>query len=120
MPSELRVSRLVQFSETDAAGLVHFSNFFRYFEDAEHQLWRDAGLSIHPEKSPIGWPRVAASCEFHRPLKFEEQFDIVVRVSEMTRRTIAYAGEITRNGERIATASWKIACVNRLPDGTIK
>ena len=36
MPSELRVSRLVQFSETDAAGLVHFSNFFRYFEDAEH------------------------------------------------------------------------------------
>jgi acyl-CoA thioester hydrolase len=118
--SDVRVRRRVLFSETDVAGLVHFSNFFRYFEDAEHQLWRDAGLSIHPETSSVGWPRVAASCEFHRPLKFEQEFDVVVRISEMTRRTIAYAGEITRNGERVATGTWKIACVTRLPDGGIR
>ena len=68
-------ARRVQFSETDAAGIVHFSYFFRYFEDAEHALWREAGLSIHPEQSPIGWPRVSASCEFHRALKFEQEFD---------------------------------------------
>ena len=120
MPSELRVSRLVQFSETDAAGLVHFSNFFRYFEDAEHVLWRGAGLSIHPENSPIGWPRVTASCEFHRPLKFEQEFTVVVRIAEMTTRTIEYAGEIIRNDQRVATAKWKIACVTRFPDGTMK
>jgi acyl-CoA thioester hydrolase len=118
--SDVRVRRRVLFSETDVAGLVHFSNFFRYFEDAEHQLWRDAGLSIHPETSSVGWPRVAASCEFHRPLKFEQEFDVVVRITEMTRRTIAYAGEITRNGERVATGTWKIACVTRLPDGGIR
>ena len=99
---------------------MHFSNFFRYFEDAEHALWREAGLSIHPEHSPIGWPRVAATCEFHRPLKFEQEFEISVRISEMTRRTITYAGEITRDGERIATGSWKIACINKLPDGGMK
>ena len=110
----------MQFSDTDVAGIVHFSNFFRYFEDAEHALWREAGLSIHPEHSPIGWPRVAASCEFHRPLKFEQEFEISVRISDMTKRTITYAGEITRNGERIATATWKIACVNKLPDGGLK
>jgi acyl-CoA thioesterase FadM len=51
----------VQFSETDAAGIVHFSNFFRYFEDAEHALWREAGGSILDRDSAIGWPRVAAS-----------------------------------------------------------
>ena len=118
--SEVRLRRRVLFSETDAAGLVHFSNFFRYLEDAEHQLWRDAGLSIHPETSSIGWPRVAASCEFHRPLKFEQDFEIVVRIAEMTKRTIAYSGEISRNGERVATGIWKIACVTRLPDGSIK
>ena len=112
--------RRVRFSETDVAGLVHFSNFFRYFEDAEHELWRNAGLSIHPEDSSIGWPRVAASCEYFKPLKFEQEFDIAVHISEMTKRTIAYAGEITRNGQRIATGSWKIACVSRLPDGSIK
>ena len=120
MPAESRFSRRVQFSETDVAGLVHFSNFFRYFEDAEHALWRQAGLSIHPERSPIGWPRVSASCEFHRPLRFEQEFEIAVHIAEMTRRTIRYEGTITRDGERVATAVWKIACVTRLPDGSLK
>jgi YbgC/YbaW family acyl-CoA thioester hydrolase len=110
----------VQFSETDAAGIVHFSNFFRYFEDAEHALWREAGLSIHDRDSAIGWPRVAASCDFHRPLKFEQEFDIEARVAELTPRTIRYEGLITRDGQRVATASWTIACVNKLPDGSMK
>ena len=118
--SDLRVQRRVQFSETDAAGIVHFSVFFRYFEDAEHALWREAGLSIHSEASAIGWPRVAASCEYHRPLRFEQVFDVTVRIGEMTKRTIAYIGEVTRNGERIATGTWKIACVNKLPDGSMR
>jgi len=116
----IRLSRRVQFSETDAAGIVHFSNFFRYFEDAEHALWRDAGLSIHPGDSPIGWPRVSAACEYHRPLRFEQEFEVRVRISEMTQRAITYSGDITSNGERIATGSWKIACVSKLPDGRMK
>ena len=120
MPEDFRVSRRVAFAETDVAGLVHFSNFFRYFEDAEHALWREAGLSIHPEDSSIGWPRVSAACEFHRPLKFEQQFEISVEISELGKRTIGYRGAITKDGERIATANWKIACVSRLPDGSIK
>jgi len=118
--AEIRVRRRVQFSETDVAGIVHFSNFFRYFEDAEHALWREAGLSIHPERSDIGWPRVAASCEYHRPLRFEQEFDVTVRVGELAKRTIAYTGEITRDGERIATGAWRIACVAKLPDGSMK
>jgi acyl-CoA thioesterase FadM len=43
-----------------------------------------------------------------------------VRITELTKRTIRYAGEITSNGERIATGSWKIACVIRLPDGSMR
>ena len=120
MPSEWRQFRRVQFSETDVAGLVHFSNFFRYFEDAEHALWRAAGLSIHPEQSAIGWPRVSASCEFHRPLRFEQEFEVAVRIAELGKRTISYVGEISGDGHRIATASWKIACVKKLADGTMK
>src|SRR5262245_24638607 len=70
-----RLRRRVQFYETDVAGIVHFSWFFRYMEEAEHALWRQAGLRIHPDQSDIGWPRVAASFEFHRPLRFEDEFD---------------------------------------------
>ena len=118
--TEIRIRRRVQFSETDVAGIVHFSNFFRYFEDAEHALWREAGLSVHPTQSSIGWPRVAAACEFHRPLRFEQEFDITVRIAEMSRRAITYAGEITSGADRIATGTWKIACVIKLPDGSMK
>ena len=42
-----RSERRVLFYETDAAGIVHFSWFFRYMEEAEHALWREAG-SVHP------------------------------------------------------------------------
>ena len=120
MPSEYRLRRRVQFYETDVAGIVHFSWFFRYMEEAEHALWREAGLCIHDAAAPIGWPRVAASCEYHRPLRFEQEFDVTVRVSELTGRAITYTGEITRDGERVATGRWKIACVSKLPDGTMK
>ena len=47
----------MQFHETDAAGIVHFSRYILYMEEAEHALWREAGLSIAPRDSPIGWPR---------------------------------------------------------------
>src|SRR3954451_4123766 len=106
--SELLVRRRVVFAETDTAGIVHFSNYFRYFEDAEHALWRDAGLSIHPQDCPIGWPRVSASCEYHRPLRFEQEFEVRVAIAEISSRTIRYEGTIARDGERVATSTWKI------------
>ena len=120
MTRELRLRRRVQFYETDVAGIVHFSWFFRYMEEAEHALWREAGLSIHPEHSPIGWPRVAAACEFQRALKFEQEFDIAIRITEMTKRTISYACEMSQDGLTVATGTLKIACVSRLPDGSMK
>ena len=120
MAAEMRQRRQVLFSETDAAGIVHFSNYFRYFEDAEHALWREAGMTIHPADSGIGWPRVSASCDYHRPLRFEQEFEIAVQIREISRRTITYSGTISRNGERVASATWKIACVTKLPDGSMK
>ena len=120
MARELTHRRRVQFSETDAAGIVHFSCFFRYMEDAEHALWRENGLSIHPEDSPIGWPRVATSFEFHRALKFEQEFDVTIRVTDLTRRSVSYACEMTQDGRKVATGTLKIACVSTLPDGTMK
>jgi acyl-CoA thioester hydrolase len=117
---EHTIRRRVQFYETDVAGIVHFSWFFRYMEEAEHALWREAGLSIHPEHSDIGWPRVAAACEFHRALKFEQEFDVTIRVAEVTRRTISYTCDMTRDGEKIATGTLKIACVSKLPNGSLR
>ena len=118
--SELRLKRRVQFYETDAAGIVHFSWFFRYLEEAEHALWREAGLSIHPPDSEIGWPRVAASFEFRVPLRFEDEFEIRLRIAEMTRRTMRYTGSLVQGDTTIATGELTIACVRKRPNEPMK
>ena len=115
VPIEYRHRRRVQFHETDVAGIVHFSWFFRYMEEAEHALWRAAGLSIHPPGSDIGWPRVAASFEFHRALRFEDEFDVLLRVAEMTKKSIRYACVLEKGDEKIATGTMTILCVRKQP-----
>lgn len=113
MISEYRLRRRVQFYETDAAGIVHFSWYFRYMEEAEHALWREAGLSIHPPEGEIHWPRVAASCDFHGPLAFEQEFEVWIRISAITERTIRYTCQLARGETKIATGTMTIACVRK-------
>lgn len=115
MPSEYRLQRRVQFYETDAAGIVHFSYFYRYMEEAEHALWREAGLSIAPAGAEIVFPRVAASFDFHRPLRFEDEFEVYIQIAEITAKSIRYAAQITKNGVRIATGSLVTACARQRP-----
>jgi acyl-CoA thioesterase FadM len=98
------------------AGLVHFSRFFNYMEEAEHALWRAAGISIHPKDSEIGWPRLHASFEFHRALRFEDEFEIWMRVAAMDERTIRYVCVLSRDDTKIATGSLTIACASRRPN----
>jgi len=120
LASEYRLKRRVQFYETDAAGIVHFSCYFRYMEEAEHALWRAAGLSIVPPGAEIGWPRVAASFEFRRPLRFEDEFEVWLGVAEITEKNIRYTCRMTRGDTGIATGSLTIACVSKGPQGTMK
>jgi YbgC/YbaW family acyl-CoA thioester hydrolase len=115
MPSQHTLIRRVLFHETDMAGVVHFSCFFRYMEEAEHALWREAGLSIARRGSDIGWPRVAASCEFRQPLYFEDEFEVRLRVTAMTQRTIRYACVLTRGETIVAEGSMTVACVTQKP-----
>ena len=120
MASEYLLRRRVQFYETDAAGIVHFSWYFRYMEEAEHALWREAGLSIHAADSQIGWPRVAASFDFQRPLRFEDEFDVRLRIAEITRRTIRYTCLIAQGDATIAKGDLTIACVRKRPNEPMK
>jgi len=46
MAFEFSISRRVQFAETDMAGVVHFSNYFRWMEEVEHAFFRSVGLSV--------------------------------------------------------------------------
>ena len=120
MPSELRYRRRVQFAETDLAGIVHFSELFRYMEEAEHALWRDAGLTIAERGSPIGWPRLSAAMEFRNALRFEEKFDVVVRITALKTRTIEYEFTLQRDDTLIAVGTITCISVRKDPDGTMR
>jgi acyl-CoA thioester hydrolase len=108
-----RYVRRVQFHETDQAGVAHFSSFFKYMEEAEHALWRAAGLSIDRAGAEVGWPRVAAYCDYKSPLFFEDEFDVIVRVHEVTRRTIQYGFLLKRGEITIALGTLTTASVSR-------
>ncbi len=113
--SEFHYTRQVQFAETDLAGVVHFSWYFRYMEEAEHAMWREAGLTVAPTGSDLGFPRVAAAIEYTAPLHFEDVIDVHVRVESISKRTIRYTHRITRDGAAIATGSMTAVCVSTGP-----
>lgn len=120
MISQHRLRRRVNFYETDLAGIVHFSCFFRYMEEAEHALWREAGLTIARAGEETGFPRLAASCDFHAPLRFEDEFEVWVRVARITRRTMQYTFVMTKGETKIATGSTTVACVSKRPGEPMK
>src|SRR6266404_7252563 len=93
MPYEFKAVRRVEFSETDMAGIVHYSNFFRYMETAEHGFFRSLGYSIVTREvdPPVGWPRVHAACDYKKPLRFEDEVEIHLMVSRKKSKSLSYA-----------------------------
>ena len=118
--SQYRLRRRVQFHEADPAGIVHFSWFFRYMEEAEHALWRQAGLSIAPPGAATAFPRVSAAFEYHQPLRFEQEFDVTIRVAAVTEKSIRYSCLVTRGDARIATGTLAVVCVRKGPKGSMR
>ena len=75
MASEFTTTRLIEFADTDMAGIAHFSRFFFFMEQAEHAFFRALGLSIHMERDGelVTWPRASTSCDYANPVRFEEE-----------------------------------------------
>lgn len=117
---EFRLDRRVQFYETDAAGIVHFSWYPRYMEEAEHAMWRAAGLSIHAPEDAYGWPRVALTVDYLVPLHFEDEFTITIWVAELGARSMRYGCDLSRGDTRVATGSMTTACVTRDAEGAVR
>ena len=114
------IRKRVEFSETDMAGIVHYSNFFRYMESAEHAFFRSLGLSIAPGGTdPIGWPRVHADCDFRKPLRFEVTVEVELLVREKRERSLVYTFIIRKvTGEQsheVARGSVAVACIRKDP-----
>lgn len=111
---------MVQFAETDMAGIGHFSCYFRYMEEAEHALWRSLGLQIAPADRGISYPRVSAACEFKAPMRFEDVVDVHVRVEAVGTKSLRYGFTLTRDDEILATGSMTSVCIATRPGQPIQ
>jgi 4-hydroxybenzoyl-CoA thioesterase/acyl-CoA thioester hydrolase len=121
MAGPYRTTRRVEFSDTDMAGIVHFTAFFRYMESAEHELLRDLGLSVvsQDDVSQVSWPRVSARCEYSLPARFDDVLEIDVWVEALAERSVTFRFEFQRKGQRIAAGEMASVCCRVAPEGRI-
>jgi 4-hydroxybenzoyl-CoA thioesterase/acyl-CoA thioester hydrolase len=111
-PLPFKTTRRVEFRDTDAAGIVHFSAFFVYMEQAEHELLRHLGLGVvlNDDDGDISWPRISATCDFRSPARFEDVLEIEVVVTRISRKTVTYSFRFTRDDESIANGAVTTVC----------
>ena len=111
-------TRRVEFADTDMAGIVHFANFFRYMEAAEVEFLRSRGVSVAMswEGDRIGFPRVAASCDYLVPVTFGDVMDVAVSIERLGTKSVTYGFEFTKDGQVIARGQVSSVCCRILDD----
>jgi YbgC/YbaW family acyl-CoA thioester hydrolase len=107
-----RTTRRVEFCDTDMAGIAHFSNFFRWMEAAEVEFLRSRGLSVKMpwEGMMIGFPRVAATCDYLRPARFEDLLEIAVALERLGEKSVTYGFAFSSNGYELAKGKVTSVC----------
>jgi acyl-CoA thioester hydrolase len=112
---EFKLTRQVEFSDIDMAGIMNFLNYFRFMEAAERAFFRSLGMSIHRAGSGLGWPRVHAHCDFKHPLRFEDVVEICLFVREKRKKSIVYNFVFRKLNEQpareVARGTLAVACV---------
>jgi acyl-CoA thioester hydrolase len=101
----------VRWSETDSAGIVHFPNFFMYFEVAEQKLMREIlnlDLAGASQSRVLRLPRVEAYCQYSSPARFDDLLEIELSVTAIGRSSITYAFSVFNKTTAKASASGRV------------
>lgn len=110
--ADFSVRRMVEFHETDAAGIMHFTTFFVFMESAEHAFLRQLGLSVimQDDEGTISFPRVSVRCDFVQAVRFEDEVEIQLRVLKVGQKSIAYGFSFVHDGAEIAVGELTCVC----------
>lgn len=123
MPAVFRVERRIEFCETDAAGIAHFSAFLCYMEQAEHALWRHLGTSVSSDIGDgwhLSWPRVHVECDYRGTGRFEDCLQIDVRVAKLGAKSVTYAFDFQLAGKSIASGRVVAVCCRVRPGSPLQ
>lgn len=112
------VKRRVEFRDTDAAGIVHFSAFFPMMESAEHEALRNLGLTVMQPIEGGGhltWPRVSSHCDYLAAARFEDLLSIDVSIERLGKTSVTYAFVFRRDTVEIAHGTITAVCCVWMP-----
>jgi len=103
----------VRWVDTDIAGVMHYSNFFRYFEACEEEFYRSQGAALGQlrEKYRMMLPRVEAHCVYKSACKFDDLIEVVLKVREVASKTITYDFQLYRKEENQLAAEGSLKCI---------
>jgi len=84
-PGRFRIRETVRWSDVDLAGIIFYGSYVRFFEVAETELFRAAGLPFSRlfEEFDLWLPRAALHFEFRRPARLDDRLDIEMWVSKV-------------------------------------
>jgi len=103
----------VHWVDTDTAGVMHYSNFFRYFEACEEEFYRSLSLPLTEIRDRLGvlLLRVEAHCQYKAACKFDELIDVTLKIREVQEKTITYDFQIFRQSDGKLAAEGFVKCI---------
>ena len=90
----------VKFFDTDIMGVVHHSNYIRWFETGRVEFLRALGIDLNEMMSDgILFPIVDIGAKFHAPAKFDDELEISTTAEALTRAKMKFSYAIRRRGD---------------------
>jgi acyl-CoA thioester hydrolase len=109
-PARVVIRRRIEWMDTDAAGIYHWTTVFRLAEAAEAAMHTALGI---PNETFGASPRVAVSATFTRPLRFNDPVEVELAVESIGRSSLVYRLAIASEGEPAAEGSLTIVFIDR-------
>ena len=111
------IEERVRWGDVDAARIIFYGAYIRFFEFAETELFREVGLQygVMFDELKIWLPRVHLECDFKRAARLDDLLEVSVFVGRFGTKSMRLNFEVRRNGEAelIATAHFVLAAVNQ-------
>lgn len=111
------IEERVRWGDVDAARIIFYGAYIRFFEYAETELFREVGLQygVMFDELKIWLPRVHLECDFKRAARLDDLLGVSVFVGRFGTKSMRLDFEVRRKGEEelIATAHFVLAAVNQ-------
>lgn len=114
---KFRIEERVRWGDVDAARIIFYGAYIRFFEYAETELFRAVGLPYGEmfDQLDIWLPRVHLECDFYKAAKLDDLLEVIVFVERTGKKSIRFNFEVRRKGEDtlIAKAHFVLVAVSR-------